>query len=82
MKTGFDNRAFTATDDEATSETSETPAQIQVQARKTFRISYEYLLWCIFIILTLLCVVDRFVGTGDIVLNRSGIYHSTISLRI
>lgn len=41
------------------------------RSRKPFSISYEALVWIIFTIVTTLCVVDRFVLKGDVVLGRA-----------
>ena len=40
--------------------------------RGRFFISYEALVWIIFLVLTTLCVVDHFVFKGDVVLQRGG----------
>ena len=41
------------------------------RGRKPFSISYEALVWIIFTIVTTLCVVDRFILKGDVVLGRT-----------
>ena len=46
--------------------------KLEVQAKKSFRVSYNNSVWFIFLLVTVLCIVDRFTGTGDVVLNRSG----------
>ena len=40
--------------------------------RRWFSISYEALVWIVFLFLTTLCVVDHFVLKGDVVLARGG----------
>lgn len=42
------------------------------QTRKRFSISYETLVWIVFVISTALCVIDRFALRGDMILGRSG----------
>ena len=42
------------------------------QTRKGFSISYETLVWIVFVISTALCVIDRFALRGDMILGRSG----------
>ena len=41
-------------------------------SRGPFTISYEALVWIVFLIVTTLCIVDHFVLKGDMVLGRSG----------
>ena len=41
------------------------------RSRKPFSISYEALVWIVFWVTTILCVVDRFVLKGDVVLGRA-----------
>ena len=41
------------------------------RSRKPFSISYEALVWIVFTIVTTLCVIDRFVLKGDVVLGRA-----------
>ena len=43
-----------------------------VQKPKRFQISYESMVWFVFIVITILCLVDRFVMKGDTVLKRKG----------
>ncbi|XP_066910553.1 uncharacterized protein [Clytia hemisphaerica] len=43
-----------------------------VRKSKPFEISYEYLVWGLFTLITILCIVDRFVMKGDVVLERKG----------
>ena len=43
-----------------------------VRKSKQFEVSYEYLVWGIFTLVTILCIVDRFVMKGDVVLERKG----------
>ena len=43
-----------------------------VQRKRRFQISYEYIVWIIFFIVTTLCIIDRFVKKGDTVLERKG----------
>ena len=66
----MDNHAFYPDDGIGKSSTSN--KKLLVQARKKFKISYESLLWYSFVFVTVLCTVDRFVGTGDATLKRSG----------
>ena len=40
--------------------------------RRPFTISYEALVWIVFLVVTALCIVDHFVLKGDVVLGRSG----------
>ena len=40
--------------------------------RRQFSISYEALVWTVFLLLTTLCIVDHFVLNGDVVLGRGG----------
>lgn len=40
--------------------------------RRRFSISYETLVWIVFLAVTVLCVVDHFVLKGDVVLKRGG----------
>ena len=42
------------------------------QSRRRFTISYEWLVWIVFLVVTILCVVDRFVLKGDMILRRTG----------
>lgn len=42
------------------------------QRWKRFSISYEALVWSVFLMMTTLCIVDHFVFNGDVVLGRSG----------
>ena len=42
-----------------------------VPARSNFRLSYEFLLWSIFIVTTTLCVIDGFAMSGDAVCGRA-----------
>ncbi|XP_022792345.1 uncharacterized protein LOC111331484 isoform X2 [Stylophora pistillata] len=42
------------------------------QSRRRFTVSYETLVWIVFLVSTALCVIDRFVLKGDMVLGRSG----------
>ncbi|XP_057311384.1 uncharacterized protein LOC130649170 [Hydractinia symbiolongicarpus] len=46
--------------------------KIEIQRRKQLTISYEVLMWFVFTVVTILCIVDRFVYTGDCVLKRKG----------
>lgn len=43
---------------------------VEMKERRT-SISYEVVFWIVFIISIILCVLDRFLGTGDITLRRS-----------
>ena len=40
--------------------------------RRPFTISYEALVWFVFLVVTTLCIIDHFVLKGDVVLGRSG----------
>ena len=42
-----------------------------VSTRSKFRLSYEFLLWSVFIITTALCVIDGFTMSGDVVCGRA-----------
>ena len=42
------------------------------QSRRRSTISYESLVWIVFLVVTILCVVDRFVLKGDVILRRTG----------
>lgn len=43
-----------------------------VKESRSFQLSYEFVIWFIFSIVTTLCIVDRFVNQGDAVLGRKG----------
>lgn len=42
------------------------------QRWKRFSISYEAIVWAVFLLVTTLCIVDHFIFNGDVVLGRSG----------
>lgn len=46
--------------------------KFEIRKRKQLTISYEVLLWFVFTVVTILSIVDRFLYTGDCVLNRKG----------
>ena len=49
---------------------SHSPRLSTRRSRRPFTISYEALVWIVFLVVTILSVVDRFVLTGDVVLGR------------
>ena len=51
---------------------SSKPRSSGIRRRRRFSISYEALVWIVFLVVTILCVVDHFVLKGDIVLKRGG----------
>ncbi|KAJ7355034.1 hypothetical protein OS493_028242 [Desmophyllum pertusum] len=53
-------------------QTSQKPSLSIPRSRRRFTISYEALVWIIFLVVTTLCVVDHFVLKGDVVLGRNG----------
>ena len=55
------------------SQSSSKPSATAIRRnRGRFSISYEALVWIVFLVLTTLCVVDHFVLQGDAVLKRGG----------
>ena len=44
--------------------------KLEVQAKKSFRICYERMIWFLFLLSTALLIIDRFTGSGDNILNR------------
>ncbi|KAK2548788.1 hypothetical protein P5673_030931 [Acropora cervicornis] len=58
-------------DDQANSTTNPRFSGVQRDHRQ-FSISYEALIWTVFLLLTTLCIVDHFVLKGDVVLGRGG----------
>ena len=76
---GVGNSAFHSTDVVAPTKNAK-KSSFQIQTKKKVEISYERLVWFVFILLTLLCIADRFVGSGDALLNRSGL--NIISLKV
>ncbi|KAJ7382880.1 hypothetical protein OS493_032253 [Desmophyllum pertusum] len=52
-------------------QTSQKPSLSSRKSRRRFTISYEALVWIVFLAVTILCVVDRFVFKGDLVLERA-----------
>ena len=53
-------------------EDSEISPLLELQEKRSFRLPYHLFLWLAFLLVTVLCVIDRFVGTGDVVLRRPG----------
>ncbi|XP_078378687.1 uncharacterized protein LOC144661740 [Oculina patagonica] len=53
-------------------QSSQKPKDTINLSRRPFTISYEALVWIVFLVLTTLCIVDHFVLKGDVVLGRSG----------
>lgn len=46
----------------------------QVKEKRKIVLQYEYIIWAVFLLATVFCIVDRFVMKGDVVLGRNGMY--------
>lgn len=73
---GEDNKVFDDDKDDKDDDSDDgfgsVTEKLEVQSKKSFRISYSLVVWFVFLLVTVLCIVDRFTGTGDVVLKRSG----------